>query len=109
MSKRTKATKARAKKRRATNPRGGKPTPEETKLMTELGYVTIAEAAKAVKRAASSIYERVHRHNEGTRPMPKLHEEREPVVKTASGNVWVYLDSVKKFSDPVALATGKTS
>lgn len=105
-----KAKKARpAKKRRATNPRGGKPTAEETEKMTDLGYVTIAEAAKAVNRAASSIYERVHRHNEGTRPMPKVRADREPVVKTASGNVWVYLDSVKKCSDPVALATGATS
>ncbi len=98
------------KRRRVTNPRGGKPTDDEVRDMHALGYRTIAEAAKDMNRAGSSIYDRIRRFHAGAAHLlPKVNPEREPVVKTASGNVWVYLDSLRKGADPVALATGKAS
>jgi|SRR5215831_4556439 len=97
-------------KGRAPNPRGGKPTDKEITDMHDLGYLTIAEAAAAINRAGSTIYERVRRYTDGaTQLLPKLREDREPVVKTASGNVWVYRESLLKGADPVAMATGKAS
>lgn len=99
-AKKTKSSSRKGTKRKVTNKRGGKPPEEEVQKMTALGYVTPAAAAKAVGRAASSIYERVARDR-----LPQVDPERKPWVKTASGNLWIYLESVKKFSDPVALAT----
>jgi hypothetical protein len=90
------------RRRKVTNVRGGKPTDDEVTKMTALGYVTVGAAARAVKRAASSIYQRIERGR-----IPQVDPKMKPVVKTASGNVWVFLASVKAFSDPVALATGK--
>ena len=90
-------------RRAATNVRGRKPRDAEIRKMRRLGYVTAAEGAKAVGRAASSIYERI-----ATNTLPRVHEKREPVVKTASGNVWIYLPSLKKlYVDPAEVAQGR--
>lgn len=73
--------------------------------MRALGYVTVAEAAKEAKRAASSIYMRIGPSGSG---LPSVRSDREPVVHTASGHIWIYLDSIKSlYRDPVEIAQGK--
>jgi hypothetical protein len=100
MSPKTKATK-KPRRHKTTNPRGGRPTADEIGKMTGLGYVSVADAAKAVNRAGSNIYDRIR-----AKQIPQKDPKLKPVVKTASGNVWVHLDSVKSlFADPAALAT----
>lgn len=95
---------AKKKEHRPTNARGRKPTEREDKEMRALGYVTVAEGARAVGRAASSVYERVS----GTSGLPQVADDRKPVVRTASGNVWVYLDSLKTlYKSPAEIAQEK--
>lgn len=102
----SKRRRAPARKRRAAggNPRGRRPLPDEVKAMTDLKYGTIAEAAKYVGRAASTIYNRVNQALDGGKEIPSTDPLLKAVVKTASGNVWVHLESLKAFFDPAALA-----
>lgn len=87
------------------NPRGHKPSDEEIARMRDLGYVTVAEAAKAVGRAASSVYMRVGPTGSG---LPRVRPDRDPVVHTPSRHVWIYLDSLKTlYRDPADIAQGK--
>lgn len=95
-----KKTKPARGRRKGPNPRGGRPTEDEVGKMTGLGYVSVAAAAKAVNRAGSSIYDRIR-----AKQIPQKDPKFKPVVKTASGNIWVHLASVKSLFDPVALAT----
>lgn len=77
------------------------PQTEEEK-MRDLGYVTVAEAAKLVKRARMSVYHRARR-------FPQVHPKRAPFVK-ASATLWIYRDSLlKAYPDPARAArdTGK--
>lgn len=97
-------SKAKKPRRKTTNPRGGKPTADEVAKMTGLGYVTVAEAAKAVGRAASSIYNRLAHVEAKKTEIPPAEKGKRSVVKTASGNVWLHLASIKKLYDVTALA-----
>jgi hypothetical protein len=94
------------KRRRTPNVRGGRPTDHEILKMTGLGYANVADAAAAVSRAASSIYDLLRRIGNGDRqPIPQVDPTLKVVVKTNSGNVWIHLESLRKFYDPAPEAT----
>ena len=65
--------------------------------MRKLGYLTVAEGAKLVKRAATSVYDRA-------RHLPRVREDRAPFVKS-SNTLWLYRDSLLKlYPDPARAA-----
>ena len=67
--------------------------------MRKLGYVTVAEAAKLVNRAVTSLYNRARR-------LEQVHPERAPFVKS-SLTLWLYRDSLlKAYPDPARAARG---
>lgn len=92
---------------RATNKRGGRPTEAEVAKMTGLGYVTVADGAKMIGRAASSLYNRLSFEKDKGRAIPSADPKLKAVVKTRSGNLWIHAESLRKlYTDPAALATG---
>lgn len=93
-------------RRRTPNVRGGRSTDSEIAKMTGLGYANVADAATAVSRAASSIYDLLRRIGNGDRdPIPQVEPTLKVVVKTNSGNVWIHLDSLKRFYEPAPEVT----
>ncbi len=99
-----KPKKIRKKKHGGGNPRGRKPDAAEAAKMDGDGYVSVAAAARAVNRAATSIYDRVRRHLDGdTVAIPQLVGGPAPVKKGPSGNVWIHLATLQKaFEIPAA-------
>lgn len=94
------------KPRRTPNVRGGRPTDSEIAKMTGLGYANVADAAAEVDRAASSIYDLLRRIGNGDRdPIAQVDPTLKVVVKTNSGNVWIHLESLRKFYDPTPQVT----
>jgi len=72
---------------------------DEEKTMHGLGYLTVAEAAKLVNRAVTSLYNRARR-------LPQVRMDRAPFVKS-SLTLWLYRDSLlKAYPDPARAARG---
>lgn len=74
---------------------------DDEKTMRGLGYVTVAEAAKLVDRAASSVYDRARR-------LPRVHPDRAPFVKT-SAVLWIHRGALlKAYPDPARAARARS-